>query len=200
MMGLMAGQLVMNAAVQVRPRDFGAWMQSEQKRIFLLCHRLLGDRDEADTATQEVFLKAYRALSRPGAVDPQEPAKWLTRVAVNTCLDCLRSRRWKFWRKRVNPDDEQVILSLTASHDPSAEDEVFARQIAERLSKVLDKLSLRQRSVFTLRHYEDRSLEEIAEILQLDVGTVKAHLARAIAKLRAQLRDLYVTQRQSLGV
>jgi RNA polymerase sigma-70 factor (ECF subfamily) len=55
----------------------------------------------------------------------------------------------------------------------------------------LDKLSARQRTVFTLRHYEDMSLEEIGGLLCLDVGTVKAHMFRAVTKLRVELRDLY---------
>jgi RNA polymerase sigma-70 factor (ECF subfamily) len=195
MMGLMASHLVMKVDIQVPPRDFGAWMQAEQKRIFLLCYRLLRDRDEADTATQEVFLKAYQALNRSDAEDIREPAKWLTRVAINTCLDCLRSPRWQFWKKRRHQDDEHTILALASSQGPNAEDELFARQIAERLSSALQKLTSRQRSVFVLRHYEDRRLEEIAQILDLDVGTVKAHMARALAKLRTELQDLYVRQR-----
>ena len=70
----------------------------------------LGERDEADTVTQEVFLKAYSALVDPGASEVADPARWLTRVAVNACLDRLRSRRWRFWRQRPAPDDEQAIL------------------------------------------------------------------------------------------
>ena len=167
-------------------------MQAEQRRIFLLCYRMLGERDEAETAAQEVFLKAYRALSRPGASDPEDPAKWLTRVAVNTCLDRLRSRRWQFWRLRTNSADEEFILSMAPSTEPDAEDRLFAKQITARLSEALGKLSARQRSVFVLKHYEDRSLAEIADILKLDVGTVKAHMARALAKLRGELRDLYL--------
>jgi RNA polymerase sigma-70 factor (ECF subfamily) len=194
MMGVMAGQLIASARIEAHPRDFAAWMKAEQKRVFLLCNRLLGDRDEADTATQEVFLKAYRALRRPGARELEEPAKWLTRVAVNTCLDRLRSKRWRFWRRRPHPDDEKTILALAPSSTPSAEDELFAKEIAGRLAAALEKLSLRQRAVFTLRHYEDRSLEEIAAILKLDVGTVKAHMARAVAKLRLELKDLYGRQ------
>jgi len=76
---------------------FTAWMTSEQRRIYGLCQHLLQDRDEADSATQDVFLKAHRALHKPGVEGPAEPAKWLTRIAVNTCLDRLRSRRWQFW-------------------------------------------------------------------------------------------------------
>lgn len=190
-MGVMVGEL--EARLQVSPlvRDFSRWMAAEQRRVFLLCYHLLQDRDEADTATQDTFLKAYRALRRPSPPELDDPAKWLTRIAVNTSVDRLRSRTWKFWRRRPKPEDEDTILSLAASTGPSAEDRMFATEIAERLEKAIAQLSPRQRAVFTLRHYEDRRLEEIAEILGLEVGTVKAHMARAIAKLRNLLEDLY---------
>ncbi len=175
--------------------DFEAWMRAEQKRVFLLCYRFLRERDEADTATQEVFLKAYQALGSVRPESLQEPAKWLTRVAVNTCLDRLRSRRWHFWRRRPHPEDEQAVLALAADGGPSAEDRLFAREIADRLAAAMDQLSDRQRSVFILKHFEDRSLEEIAEVLQLEIGTVKTHMSRAVTKLREELRDLYLDPR-----
>lgn len=171
--------------------DFDAWMRAEQRRIYLLSLHMLGEPDEADTVTQEVFLKAYRALSSPNGRAPDDPAKWLTRVAVNSCLDRLRSRRWWFWRRRVAPKDEDALLALTRDPAPSAEARLLGSEIAIRLAQALQGLSARQRSVFVLKHYEDRKLEEIAEILGLDVGTVKAHLARALAKLRRELHDLY---------
>jgi RNA polymerase sigma-70 factor (ECF subfamily) len=190
MMGVMAGSLPACAAAGIEPLEFESWMKAEQKRVFLLCRRLLGDRDEADTATQEVFLKAYRALS--GDVELDKPERWLTRVAVNTCLDRLRSRRWRFWRQRPDPEDEELIIAFAPANGPDAEDELFGRQIAVRVYRALEGLSPRQRSVFTLRHFEDRSLEEIGGILGLDLGTVKVHLSRALAKLRIELKDLYL--------
>ena len=111
-------------------------------------------------------------------------------MAVNTCLDRLRSRRWRFWRQR--PHNQEVILALAVDPGPSAEARRFAGEIAQRLAAALKTLSARQRSVFLLKHYEDLSLEEIAGALGLDVGTVKSHMARAVAKLRKELRDLYV--------
>ncbi len=186
-------------AARPHPGDFDAWMMAEQRRVFRLCYRLLGERDEADTATQEVFLKAYRALTGLGRTDPEDPAKWLTRVAVNTCLDRLRSRRWRFWRQRPRGEDEQIILAMTPDTAPNAEDELFASQIAARLAAALRTLSERQRSVFVLKHYEDLSLEEIARSLGLEVGTVKAHMARAVAKLRKELRDLYIGPAPAAG-
>jgi DNA-directed RNA polymerase specialized sigma24 family protein len=70
MMGSMAEPLDGEIHVAGDLRNFGSWMASEQKRIFLLCRRLLQDPDEADSATQDAFLKAFKALSRNGS----EPA------------------------------------------------------------------------------------------------------------------------------
>lgn len=191
---MMADQYVAAAPAAAPTADFAGWMLSEQRRIFLLCQRMLGESDEAGSATQDAFFKAYRALER-NENPPDDPAKWLTRIAVNTCLDRLRSRRWQFWRRRPNQEDEELILAMAPSGSPDAEDHLFARQIATRLAAALDKLSARQRAVFTLRHYEDHSLEEIGAVLGLDVGTVKAHMARAVVKMREELKDLYAFHR-----
>jgi len=190
-MGVMADRLGTSLDTQTSTREFGSWMAAEQRRIFLLCRRMLQDFEEADSATQDTFLKAWQALNRPEFKELDDASRWVTRIAVNTCLDRLRSRRWQFWRKRPNQEDEQSILELAAAVGPNAEDRVFGGEIGRRLESALEKLSLRQRAAFTLRHYEDRSLAEIAEILDLDIGTVKAHLFRAIAKLREELHDLY---------
>jgi RNA polymerase sigma-70 factor (ECF subfamily) len=191
MMGLMAEPLLAERAEPSLLRDFGAWMASEQRRVYALCQRFLQDRDEADSATQDVFLKAYQALKRDDPKELDDPARWVTRIAVNTCLDRLRSRKWQFWRKRPSSEDEQAILAMAASRAPEAEDYYFASEIGTRLAVAIEKLSPRQRAVFTLRHFEELSLEEIGSLLGLDVGTVKAHMFRAVAKLRVELRDLY---------
>jgi RNA polymerase sigma-70 factor (ECF subfamily) len=198
MMGAMAERLAANLGNLVDTREFGAWMASEQKRVFLLCRRMLQDSEEADAATQDTFLKAWQALKRPESKELEDLGKWISRIAVNTCLDRLRSRRWQFWRKRPNSEDETAILALARATNPTAEDEIFAKQIGARLERALTKLSIRQRAAFTLRHYEDRSLAEIAELLDLDVGTVKVHLFRAVEKLREELHDLYFRDRKEV--
>lgn len=203
-MGLMAGPALAARTETGQLREVSAdftahftlWMAGEQRRVFGLCQRLLRDVDEADSATQDVFLKAYNALAKEALRDQDakvldDPARWLTRIAVNTCLDRLRSQKWRFWRRRPSPQDEEVILRLAASARPEAEDRYFAVQIRARLEAAIAKLSARQRAAFTLRHYEEMSLEEIGSLLDLDIGTVKAHMHRAVVKLRRELRDLY---------
>ncbi len=190
----MADRLEAGIQADIEVRDFGAWMASEQRRIFLLCRRMLQDPDEADSATQDVFLKAFRALNKAEPTALENPGKWVAKIAVNTCLDRLRSRAWKIWRRRPAPDDEMLILEMTAEQSPDAEAQLFAKQIQRRLEAALGRLSARQRAVFTLRHYEDLSLEEIAGVLDLDLGTVKVHLFRAIGKLREELKDIYTAR------
>jgi RNA polymerase sigma-70 factor (ECF subfamily) len=167
-------------------------MMAEQKRIYVLCLRLLRDRHEADSVTQDVFLEAYRAMAKPSGQQIREPAKWLTRVAFNMCYDRLRSKRWRFWQRNSSSADGETILQLVPAPDLNQEDAAAAHDIRRRVEAALQRLSTRQRAVFILRHEEDRSLEDIAGITGLDVGTVKAHMARAIKKLREELRDLYV--------
>ena len=192
-MAVVVAGLLAETNVSTPADDFEGWMRTEQRRVFLLCYRMLQDRDEADSATQDVFLKAYLALAKnPTRVD--EPARWLTRITVNTCLDRLRSQRWRFWRRRAASETEEGVWREHSTGEPGADDQVFARQIGRRLEAALNRLSPRQRAVFTLRHYENKDLEEIAGILDLDKGSVKSHMFRAVSKLRDELRDLYETK------
>lgn len=187
---LMEGQAIEAFGAPALLARFPSWMASEQRRVFLLCLRMLNDADEADSAAQDAFFKAFQSLEKQ-TCGVDDPARWLTRIAVNTCLDRLRSKRWLFWRKRPSTEDEATILAFASAPEPNAEDRMFALEVGKRLAAGLACLSDRQRAVFTLRHYEDRSLDEIARILGLDVGTVKAHLSRALTKLRNELKDLY---------
>jgi RNA polymerase sigma-70 factor, ECF subfamily len=170
--------------------DFEAWMSREQRRVYLLCFRLLRNSDEADSAVQDAFVKAYRTLKRPFCAI-QSPDKWLTRVAVNACMDRLNSGRWMFWRRRINSEDEEIVLQLTPAAGMNQEEAFIEKEKIRKLSRALNRLSPRQRTIFVLRHDDGRRLDEIAGILGLDVGTVKSHMARAVGKLREELRDLY---------
>jgi RNA polymerase sigma-70 factor, ECF subfamily len=172
--------------------NFEVWMAEEQERIFRLCMRLLRNRDEADSATQDVFVEAYKTLEKCGRNSIQEPPKWLTRVAFNTCYDLVRSKRWRFWQKHSRDTFGEDVLRTVPAAGPNQEDAAAAEDIRLRLDKALERLSARQRMVFIFRHEEQRSFEEIAGIMGLDAGTAKAHMARAIKKLREELRDLYV--------
>jgi DNA-directed RNA polymerase specialized sigma24 family protein len=76
MMGVMADRLAAGAGSLADTREFGSWMASEQKRIFLLCRRMLDDPEDADSATQDTFLKAWQVLKRPEVKDLVDPLGW----------------------------------------------------------------------------------------------------------------------------
>ena len=129
MIGLMAEPLLAEQGESILARDFGAWMTSEQRRIYGLCQRFLQDRDEADSATQDVFLKAYQALIREDAKELDDPARWVTRIAVNTCLN-LAARRENGkpgGACLLNGATKRRGLAMAPSRNPEAEDRCFAR-------------------------------------------------------------------------
>ena len=171
--------------------DFESWMLREQRRIYRLCLRLLRNEFEADSAVQDVFVKAFRALQKTGGIPIRDPAGWVTRVAVNACIDRLQSGSWKFWRRRISGDIEQGLLPRMPAAGLNQEERLIEQEKLERLYQSLGRLSARQRAVFLLRHDEGMNLAEIAEAMGLDEGTVKAHMARAVRKLRDELRDIY---------
>lgn len=181
----MAAWVALETAGPIEIDHFERWMAAEQRRISLLCLRMVQNREEADNLAQETFFRAYQSM-RAG-LQPDDPGKWITRIAVNVCLDHLRSRRWQFWKRTRGM--EQTAVPQDGAPGPEALAQ--AREIGGRIAAGLARLPDRQRSVFVLRHYEERRLEEIAEILGVDVGTVKAHLSRAVARMRRELKDLY---------
>lgn len=166
-------------------------MLAHQKRVFRVALRLLGDADEAANAAQDCFLRAYRAIASCPAAEPDQ-RRWLMRIVSNLCLDRLRSRQWRWWKRRLGLDHTAARAQTALLGSPDRE--LLAREVGDRLSAALGRLSPRQRTVFVLRHYEGLALEEIASQLALNVGTVKAHLARAIGGLREELKDLYGKQ------
>ena len=135
MMGQMVEPLATARTGAELVSEFSGWMAAEQRRIFALCHRLLQDPDEANSATQDVFLKAYQALVKDDSKGLDDPSRWLTRIAVNACLDRLRSRKWRFWRKSPSGDDAGT-LDRAASKAPEAEDRYFASQIDRKSTRL----------------------------------------------------------------
>jgi RNA polymerase sigma-70 factor, ECF subfamily len=171
---------------------FEYFVKAYQKRIYRLAYTLLRDPAEADGATQDVFVKAYRAL---GAFKGESAFEtWLTRIAINTVRDVVRRRKPVVLFSELHGDGEEDGPEIPASLDPadgtSAERDLMSREIRRRLADALVTLSPRQRAVFVMKHYEERSIAEIGAATGLDEGTIKSHLFRAARKLRERLEDL----------
>jgi RNA polymerase sigma-70 factor (ECF subfamily) len=169
-------------------RNFDEIIRLHQRRVYRVLYVLLRDADAADTLTQECFLRAYKKLETFRGECRLET--WLLRIAVNLARDYGKSRRTSFWRRLVGLEDaEESETRQARGSQPSPERVLLAREELEAVWSAVDSLSQQQRTIFLLRFTEELSLAEIAAILKLSVGTVKAHLFRATARVRETVRD-----------
>jgi len=170
---------------------FEHFVRTYQRRLTRIAYRFLRDAAEADCAAQESFLRAYQSLGdfREGSTFET----WLTRICINWCKDRLkRRRRVVFFHEAPvrNADEEGDEPEERApASDPSPERRALGREIRERLTAALDALSPRQRVVFSLKHFDEMSIPEIAAATGLDEGTIKSHLFRAARKMRERLAE-----------
>jgi RNA polymerase sigma-70 factor (ECF subfamily) len=162
---------------------------ANQRRIFRLLYSLVRDRDAADTLTQDCFLRAYRKWHTFRG--EASVSTWLARIAVNLARDHGRNRRLGFWQKLLSRNtDERGDPNALEMPDPSpsAERVVLAREQLQSVWTAIEQLPPQQRTAFTLRFVGEMSLEEIADVMELEVGTVKAHLFRALSAVRKGVR------------
>lgn len=168
---------------------FEYFVRQYQRKITRVAYRLLRDAGEADCAAQESFLRAWQNIDefREGSTFET----WLTRICINWCKDRLKRRRLVLYFHQSEEAGGEGGPRDTAPHpDPSPERRARSREIRERVRAAMEDLSPRQNAVFTLKHFEELSIPEIAELTGLDQGTVKSHLFRAAQKIRARLSDL----------
>ena len=172
---------------------FEHFVRRYQRKITRIAYRFLRDAGEADCAAQESFLRAYQNLDdfREGSTFET----WLTRICINWCKDRLKRRRLVvFFHQapaRAEDSDGEEPVELAPTDEPSPERRAAGREIRDRLRVALDTLSPRQRAIFAMKHFEEMSIPDIADVTGLDPGTVKSHLFRAAQKVRERLSDFH---------
>jgi RNA polymerase sigma-70 factor (ECF subfamily) len=165
---------------------FGMLMERFQRKIYRVAFSVVRDEVEADTITQDTFIQAYTHLAR--FEGRAELETWLTRIAINRGRDWLRRRRFvSLFTLRSDEDGVTETMIEPVDERPDAERQVLSVQLRVAIHRAERGLSPQQKVIFRLRHYENLSLEEIAEHLGLQSGTVRAHLFRAIHKIRKEL-------------
>jgi RNA polymerase sigma-70 factor (ECF subfamily) len=178
--------LAMATAGEFAAEEFTCVVERHRPQIFRFLLASTRDVDLAETLTQECFLKAHRNWSRFRG--DSSAMTWLMRIAINLQKDHWRNRRMQFWRHtQVNAVDLDEASEWLPSGESSAEKQLLAREQVKRVWESVKGLSERQRTVFLLRYVEERELSEIAQATGLSEGTVKAHLSRALGRVRAEL-------------
>jgi RNA polymerase sigma-70 factor (ECF subfamily) len=166
--------------------EFSLVVERHRPQIFRFLLASTRDVDLAETLTQDCFLKAHRNW---GSFRGESSAMtWLMRIAINLQKDHWRNRRMQFWRHtQTNSVDMEDAGEWLPSSESSAEKQLLAREQVGHVWMAVKGLSERQRTVFLLRYVEEQELSEIARATGLSEGTVKAHLSRAVGKVRAAL-------------
>lgn len=162
------------------PGAFRQLVELTHERLYRLAFHLVRDRDEAEDVVQETFIRAWQRrgeLRDPGAVVP-----WLSRIARNAARDRLR-----WWKRR--PDRERAGAER-ADELPGADLQLAAGERAAEVRRALDVLSEKHRVILLLREVEDMSYEQIAELLDLPIGTVESRLHRARGALARKLEKV----------
>jgi len=173
-------------AEELSAQEFARVVETHRPQIFRFLLASTRDMDLAETLTQECFLKAHRNWSRFRG--ESTAMTWLMRIAINLQKDHWRNRRMQFWRQtRSNAVDVDEASDWLPSGERTAEQQLLAREQVGQVWKAVEGLSERQRTVFLLRYVEEQELSDIAAATGLSEGTVKAHLSRALVKVRAEL-------------
>ncbi|MBE6913984.1 MAG: sigma-70 family RNA polymerase sigma factor [Ruminococcaceae bacterium] len=150
-------------------------VRANEKMVYNLALRSLGNREDAEDAAQEVFMKAYAALATMRG--DSKLSVWLYRITNNVCIDMLRRRRDTLSLSCETEDGESEFDLPDSRFDPAAIAE--RRDLREQVSRALAQLPDDARQIFLLRELAGQSYAEIAETLQIDIGTVKSRIFRA---------------------
>lgn len=161
-------------------------LEKYRRQVLSLVWRMVSNREEAQDLAQEAFIRAFRSL-HTFDISRSFPA-WLFRITTNLCVDFYRRKKLDTVPlvQSAGQDHEERILEVE-SPDRGPDEEYAGKSRAERLEKMVRALPAPYRIVILLRHQSDMAYEEIAEALNLPIGTVKARLHRAHKMLREKL-------------
>lgn len=168
---------------------FDSLVQKYRERIYGVAYNLTSNREDAADLTQETFIKAFQGIARFQGTSSF--FSWLYRIAINATLSHLRRhklRRFFSLEKMVEEDHSaEVIKTLAVGAD--SDKEALVKELQEKLNEAFQKLSFKHRTVVTLFEIDQLSHQEIAEIMDCSVGTVRSRLHYAKQQLQAYLQD-----------
>jgi RNA polymerase sigma-70 factor (ECF subfamily) len=181
-------ELVLHGQVDEARDRFGALVALHQRRAVRIAFQYLRDAADADEAVQDAFIKVFAHIDSYREAWPFEV--WFTRILINGCLDRRKARVRR--DRRFAPADEATAAdearpTFSSGPPPDPEAQLLARERQARVSRAVDKLDGRQRTVFMLCHFGDCTPREISTMTGLNESTVRVHLFRAARKLRALL-------------
>lgn len=169
-------------------RAFTMLVLRYQHKVLGLISRFVKDPHEAEDVAQEAFLKAYRAL--PSFRGDSAFYTWLYRIAVNTAKNYLVSRGRRPPSTDVDMDDAELTDDTSMLRDVETPDATMEKEDLQRIiNKAIDNLPEELRTAFTLREFSGLSYEDITEIMDCPVGTVRSRIFRAREAIDKSIKE-----------
>ena len=192
----MQDELLIRRAQRGDADAFEQLLLEHQKNVYNLCYRMAGNPDDAMDLSQETFLRAWRCLDQYQFASAF--STWLYRLCSNICIDFLRRRR----RQQTVPltfedaDGEEQTYAVPDAQ-PLPEEQVELKLTRETLAAAMAQLLPEHRAVLQLRVVNEMSYEQIADVLDIQIGTVKSRLSRARNQLKKILERGNLSRRAS---
>ena len=192
----MQDELLIRRAQRGDADAFEQLLLEHQKNVYNLCYRMAGNPDDAMDLSQETFLRAWRCLDQYQFASAF--STWLYRLCSNICIDFLRRRR----RQQTVPltfedaDGEEQTYAVPDAQ-PLPEEQVELKRTRETLAAAMAQLLPEHRAVLQLRVVNEMSYEQIADVLDIQIGTVKSRLSRARNQLKKILERGNLSRRAS---
>ena len=172
-------------------RAFSDLVAAYDSQVMNLAISIVGRGEDAADVYQEIFIKVFKALKNFRF--QSEFKTWLYRITVNTCYTMIRKRQ----RSRdvvptgieENPD---YYLNQPDDDIDDTDSDLMRGEMSEVLRQAVEELPPKQRAVVALRHYHDKKIREIAEIMKINEGTVKGYLFRAVKTLKSKVEPYYL--------
>src|SRR4051794_8500131 len=168
---------------------FGEIVEIYKDKVFQLAFRMLGNRHEAEDIAQEAFIRAYINIESFNI--NLKFSTWLYRIGTNLCIDRIRKKKPDYYLDaEVSGTEGLDMYSQIAADEQLPEDAVEQMELQDRIQYEISRLPDKYRSVIVLKYIEELSLQEISEILDMPLGTVKTRIHRGREALRKQLNNL----------
>lgn len=183
--------ILIKQAIEGDENAYKDLLDSYRGAIFNLLYKMVRNREETEDLVQEAFMKAFRSL--PSFNEEYAFSTWLYKIAINNCIDHMRKKRLKTFsmNKPVKAKDGEVDREFP-DNSMLPDKGILNEERASILEQAIDDLPENYRIAIVLRHSEERSYEEIAEILDIPLGTVKARIFRAREMLKKMLKGKFM--------
>ena len=172
-------QLVQAAINNGDQKAYAALMNNYRDSLYFMLLKMTNNANDADDLTIEAFGKAFKKLEQ--YTPDYAFSTWLFKIASNNCIDFMRKKKKRTFSMNGSPDGEegQELANIIPSDGPDPEENVMRKEKMIMMREVVEKLKPHYRKLIELRYFKEYSYEEIAEELNLPLGTVKAQLFRA---------------------